>query len=121
MYLDNKVFYDIFKDDKLFNKTRQPFRLYRHFTMRFPLICTLIVLFIFSSAKAAGKSTRTSKDDGRIVGGAVIDIRQAPYQASLQFFGMHICGGSIISPIYILTAAHVSIFLLLKSLSTKLM
>ncbi|XP_055599042.1 trypsin-1-like [Uranotaenia lowii] len=42
----------------------------------------------------------------RIVGGFQIDISDAPYQISLQSFGSHICGGSIIARKWILTAAH---------------
>lgn len=44
--------------------------------------------------------------NGKIVGGLPIGIDQAPYQISLQDRGFHICGGSIIAPNFILTAAH---------------
>lgn len=75
--------------------------------MEFSLICSLFVTFFTLSI--ALKSSRLPKDNNsRIVGGAEINISSAPYQASLQFFGFHICGGSIISNKYILTAAHVS-------------
>lgn len=43
--------------------------------------------------------------DGRIVGGRKINITDAPHQVSLQT-NQHICGGSIISSRWILTAAH---------------
>lgn len=43
--------------------------------------------------------------DGRIVGGNPIDIREAPYQVSLQR-GSHFCGGSLIGSEWVLTAAH---------------
>uniref|UniRef100_A0A1L8DQP6 trypsin n=1 Tax=Nyssomyia neivai TaxID=330878 RepID=A0A1L8DQP6_9DIPT len=46
------------------------------------------------------------KLDGRIVGGYVINIQDAPYQLSLQRYNWHICGASLISDSYILTAAH---------------
>lgn len=42
----------------------------------------------------------------RIVGGYEIDITDAPHQVSLQSRGSHICGGSIISSKWVLTAAH---------------
>uniref|UniRef100_A0A182RRJ2 trypsin n=1 Tax=Anopheles funestus TaxID=62324 RepID=A0A182RRJ2_ANOFN len=42
----------------------------------------------------------------QIVGGFPIDISEAPYQISLREGGHPICGGSIISPNWILTAAH---------------
>lgn len=40
------------------------------------------------------------------MGGFAITIADAPYQVSLQFRLRHICGGSIISPKWVLTAAH---------------
>lgn len=43
---------------------------------------------------------------GKIVGGLPIEINEAPYQVSLQDRGYHICGGSIISEDFVLTAAH---------------
>lgn len=43
--------------------------------------------------------------DGRIVGGEAVDITEHPHQVSLQS-GSHICGGSIISANWVLTAAH---------------
>ncbi|XP_043256098.1 serine protease 53-like [Colletes gigas] len=43
--------------------------------------------------------------DSRIVGGSPVDINQHPYQLSLQTSG-HICGGSIISSKWAVTAAH---------------
>lgn len=42
----------------------------------------------------------------RIVGGQLAATAQFPFQVSLRYFGSHICGGSIISENYILTAAH---------------
>lgn len=41
-----------------------------------------------------------------IVGGQSATISQVPYQVSLRQSNSHICGGSIISKKYILTAAH---------------
>lgn len=43
---------------------------------------------------------------GRIVGGHETLIQVLPYQVSLQRFGHHSCGASIISPKFVVTAAH---------------
>ncbi|KAL9707774.1 hypothetical protein quinque_011292 [Culex quinquefasciatus] len=55
----------------------------------------------------ATESGSSSNGSGhRIVGGFVINIADAPHQVSLQFRLRHICGGSIISSKWVLTAAH---------------
>lgn len=41
-----------------------------------------------------------------IVGGSPADIADFPYQVSIRHWGNHICGGSIINPTTIVTAAH---------------
>lgn len=43
---------------------------------------------------------------GRIVNGSDATIEQYPWQVSMNHFGSHRCGGSIISPQLIVTAAH---------------
>jgi trypsin len=45
-------------------------------------------------------------NQGKIVGGIQIGIEDAPYQISLQSRNFHICGGSIISQNFVLTACH---------------
>lgn len=44
--------------------------------------------------------------EGRIVGGNEVPISQFPYQLSLRQNGNHICGASIISSNWALSAAH---------------
>lgn len=43
---------------------------------------------------------------GRIIGGENTTVESHPYQVSVRRYGRHICGGSIISENYVLTAAH---------------
>ncbi|XP_066260719.1 trypsin 3A1-like [Euwallacea similis] len=42
----------------------------------------------------------------RIVGGHDADITDYPYQVSIMIDGQHVCGGSILTPNFILCAAH---------------
>uniref|UniRef100_A0A1B0DIK2 Uncharacterized protein n=1 Tax=Phlebotomus papatasi TaxID=29031 RepID=A0A1B0DIK2_PHLPP len=51
-------------------------------------------------------SFNSTYDGGKIVKGFLIDIEDVPYQVEIEFEERHICGGSIISRQYILTAAH---------------
>ncbi|GJQ76784.1 hypothetical protein Trydic_g12504, partial [Trypoxylus dichotomus] len=45
-------------------------------------------------------------EDGKIVGGTVVNISKYPFVISLNLNGSHICGGSIIGNRTVLTAAH---------------
>lgn len=45
---------------------------------------------------------------GRIVGGQATTIEQFPWQVSMQRFGSHRCGGSLLSANRVLSAAHCS-------------
>ncbi|CAG9766714.1 unnamed protein product [Ceutorhynchus assimilis] len=42
----------------------------------------------------------------RIVGGELANISKFPYQVSVQYNHQHFCGGALISPTTVLTAAH---------------
>ncbi|KAM4650412.1 transmembrane protease serine 4-like [Discoglossus pictus] len=42
----------------------------------------------------------------RIIGGSPTTIEKWPWQASMQYMGQHVCGGSIITRYWVLTAAH---------------
>lgn len=44
--------------------------------------------------------------DNRIVGGQSVSILDHPHQASLLFLYEHLCGASVISQKWVITAAH---------------
>ncbi|XP_040054534.2 transmembrane protease serine 4a isoform X1 [Gasterosteus aculeatus] len=44
--------------------------------------------------------------EGRIVGGTDASIEHWPWQVSLQQGGQHTCGGTLVSPRWVVTAAH---------------
>jgi secreted trypsin-like serine protease len=56
---------------------------------------------------AAPKSAFEQLISPKIVGGTETDVREFPFQVSLQTWqGFHYCGGLLIAPSYVLTAAH---------------
>jgi trypsin len=67
--------------------------------------CFGCFLFLIGSPSYL-RRPRLEDNKNRIVGGYEIDIEQAPYQVSLQSNNRHICGGSLINPKWVLTAAH---------------
>lgn len=66
-----------------------------------PLVPTARCLLL-SECGVAGKTMRQS----RIVGGSSASPGDWPWQVSLHVQGTHVCGGSIITPEWIVTAAH---------------
>ncbi|XP_004674018.1 PREDICTED: plasminogen [Condylura cristata] len=61
-----------------------------------------------SSAFDCGKpKVEPKKCPGRVVGGCVANPHSWPWQVSLRTrFGMHFCGGTLIAPQWVVTAAH---------------
>jgi trypsin len=74
------------------------------------LITFILIFHTLTTFAAASNRVRRfvnlNNDGGRVVGGEEIRIEEVPYQASLRYFGYHICGGSIITADFIITAAH---------------
>ncbi|KAL7287407.1 hypothetical protein TKK_0018522 [Trichogramma kaykai] len=56
--------------------------------------------------ESAFSSNKTVPTVDRIIGGTQTTIDKYPYQVSLRRSGDHYCGGAIISPWHVLTAAH---------------
>ncbi|XP_047098539.1 trypsin delta-like [Schistocerca piceifrons] len=67
----------------------------------------IFLVCLLSSALALPTPARLwSKGNGRIIGGSSANIANYPWQLSFQYGGSHICGASIISSNWALTAAH---------------
>ncbi|KAF5281905.1 hypothetical protein FQR65_LT14489 [Abscondita terminalis] len=70
----------------------------------------LVVIVVFAHAvQVFGLRRLVPELDGRIVGGSPTTIERRPYQLSLQYYGSHICGASIIGSNLALTAAHCTV------------
>ncbi|XP_047098546.1 trypsin delta-like [Schistocerca piceifrons] len=67
----------------------------------------LLFVCLLGSAVALPARTRLwSRGNSRIIGGSNANIANYPWQLSFQYGGSHICGASIISSTWALTAAH---------------
>nr|AFZ78859.1 serine protease [Coptotermes formosanus] len=71
----------------------------------------MLKVLLFASLVACGLGAarltrRRPRLDGRIVGGVPVHIEDFPYQLSYEYDGSHICGASIISTNWVVTAGH---------------
>jgi len=65
-----------------------------------------VFALLVASVAALPRSFRRVPGGGKIVGGEDAQVGQFPYQISLLWSGSHICGGSVIGPNLVVTAAH---------------
>ncbi|XP_053908631.1 kallikrein-14-like [Cuculus canorus] len=62
---------------------------------------------LVTTTAAQGQSNASGEvDESRIIGGRPCSITQRPFQVALLKGGHILCGGSLVSPSYVLTAAH---------------
>nr|AAX33734.1 MPA3 allergen [Periplaneta americana] len=66
----------------------------------------LVLASLIACSLSAVPKAKRPRLDGRIVGGRPADIADYPYQLSFEYYGSHMCGASIISPNWVVTAAH---------------
>jgi len=74
--------------------------------LRFLLLVSLALCVTAAPSIFKYKRQLVPMVDRRIVGGEDTTIEQLPWQISMTNFGSHRCGGSILSPTKIITAAH---------------
>jgi secreted trypsin-like serine protease len=81
--------------------------------MKFLIVLATLVVCAYSQSSTtlnwSGCGVRNAagkRDADKIVGGTNAKAGDWAWQISLQFFGSHICGGSLINNQWILTAAH---------------
>lgn len=67
---------------------------------------TLATDLVLSPPGTSGGASERTGFRLAIVGGQEVDIEDFPHTVSVRLYDQHICGGSILSPTVVLTAAH---------------
>merc|ERR1711887_124050 len=67
---------------------------------------SLIILLLVTQVYSKPQVKTAHFTDGRIIGGEEAPEHEFPWQISLRNLGSHICGGSIINEMQVITAAH---------------
>ncbi|XP_030385676.1 seminase [Scaptodrosophila lebanonensis] len=70
-------------------------------TALLPLLLPLLELWLPQVGAASGAAA-----NARIVGGTPVDIGSVPYLINLRLNGGFICGGALVKPTHVITAAH---------------
>ncbi|KAM9318423.1 transmembrane protease serine 4a [Pholidichthys leucotaenia] len=86
-----------------------PFAAVRSGTQRTPIHQATIIRNVCSSGSVVSLTCSDCGEgrlEDRIVGGTDTTIEKWPWQVSLQQAGHHKCGGTLISPRWVITAAH---------------
>lgn len=68
------------------------------------LLLSIVLVALVASTSAFPR--RLKLWPSRIVGGEEVEVGSVPHQISFQYYGSHICGGSILNANWIITAAH---------------
>jgi secreted trypsin-like serine protease len=70
------------------------------------MVLGLVILPVSADTIASTQNVTSKQVDAQIFGGAAASIATFPFMAAIYQYGRNVCGGTIIAPQWILTAAH---------------